>query len=115
MNRNTHTIDASGQIVGRLATKIATILIGKHKAGWRPNVDSGDVVRVSNADKLVLTGKKIAQKRYYRYSGYPGGMKTRQVADLLKTKPAEVLRLAVRRMLPKNTHLINRMKRLQIQ
>lgn len=115
MERKTHTIDAAGQIVGRLATKIATILIGKHKAGWRPNIDSGDIVRVSNVDKLVLTGKKVAQKRYYRYSGYPGGMKTRQLANLLQAKPAEVLRLAVRRMLPKNTHLINRMKRLQIK
>ncbi len=114
MERKIHTIDASGQIVGRLASRIATILIGKHKAGWRPNVDSGDIIRITNVDKLVFTGKKVAQKKYFRYSGYPGGMKTRGAYELLKKNPVEVLQMAVRRMLPKNTHLINRMKRLQI-
>ena len=114
MQRKLQKIDASGQVVGRLATRVATFLIGKHKPGWRPNVDSGDVVEVRNIAELRFTGKKLEQKQYYHYSGYPGGMKIRRAAILVKTQPEALLRMAVKRMLPKNTHLVSRMKRLHI-
>ncbi len=107
-------IDAAGQSVGRLATQIARILIGKHKATYTPNVDGGDAVRVKNANKLVLTGNKTESKLYYHYSQYPGGMKTRAAKDLMVKDPGKILRYAVDRMLPKNTLRARRIKRLTI-
>jgi large subunit ribosomal protein L13 len=95
-------VDAQGQVLGRLASRIAHILQGKHKPIYTPHVDTGDFVVVVNAEKIVLTGRKPSQKKYKRYSGYPGGLREVPAEEVLKTKATEVLRLAVRRMLPKN-------------
>ena len=94
-------VDAEGKVVGRLATRIATILMGKHKPTYTPHIDTGDFVVVVNAGKVRLTGKKLDQKLYYRHSGYLGSMKTTSAAQMLENKPTEVLKLAVARMLPK--------------
>jgi large subunit ribosomal protein L13 len=112
--RNVHEIDASGKVLGRLATEIARLLIGKHKADYRPNADMGDTVRVKNASAIVLTGDKMNQKVYHHYSQYPGGMKTRKVRDQMAKNPGWVIRSAVDRMLPKNTLRARRLKRLMI-
>jgi len=96
-----YVVDASGQVLGRLASRIATILQGKHKPIYTPHVDTGDFVIVTNAAKVRVTGKKLEQKEYRRYSGYPGGLHYRRLADLLRTHPERVIELAVRRMLPK--------------
>jgi len=94
-------VDAQGQVLGRLASKIAHILQGKHKSTYTPHLDTGDFVVVINAEKIVLTGKKLTQKKYKHYSGYPGGLKEVPAEEVLKRKPTQLLRLAVRRMLPK--------------
>jgi large subunit ribosomal protein L13 len=94
-------VDAQGQVLGRLASKIAHILQGKHKPTYTPHLDTGDFVVVINAEKIVLTGKKWTQKKYKHYSGYPGGLKEVPAEEVLKRKPTQLLRLAVRRMLPK--------------
>lgn len=112
--RTTHEIDAAGKVVGRLATHIAKLLIGKHKASYAPNVDAGDLVRVTNPGKLVLTGSKARNKEYFHYSGYHGGMKVRKAWELQERDPGRILRLAVDRMLPKNTLRARRLKRLTI-
>ncbi|HZJ90419.1 MAG: 50S ribosomal protein L13 [Clostridiaceae bacterium] len=96
-------IDAEGQTLGRLATQIATILRGKHKAEYTPHVDTGDYVIVVNADKIVVTGNKEAQKVYRRHSGYPGGMKEVSYQDMKAKHPERILESAVRGMLPKNS------------
>ncbi len=96
-----HLIDAEGQILGRLATRIATILQGKHRPTYTPHVDTGDFVVVVNAEKFAVTGRKMQNKMYYRASGYPSGLKETPLEELLEKKPAEALRLAVKRMLPK--------------
>lgn len=95
-------VDAAGQVLGRLATKIATVLQGKHRPSYTPHVDTGDFVVVVNAGKVVLTGRKLQQKKYLRYSGYPGGLKERTAAEMLAKHPERMLRLAVARMLPKS-------------
>lgn len=95
-------IDAQGQTLGRLATQVATLLRGKHKPHFSPHLDVGDFVVVVNAEKVVLTGRKLKQKIYYRHSGYPGGLRAATAEKLLKEKPARVLEHAVRGMLPKN-------------
>ncbi|MCC7508340.1 MAG: 50S ribosomal protein L13 [Planctomycetes bacterium] len=97
-----HVIDATGQILGRMANKIAVMLMGKHKATYTTHVDTGDFVVVTNAGKLVVTGKKNKQKMYQDWSGYPGGRKLRTFEQVIEKNPEKVLRLAVRRMLPKN-------------
>lgn len=97
-----YVIDAKDQILGRVATRIATVLRGKHKTTFTPHVDGGDFVIVLNADKIRLTGRKLEQKRYYNYSGYPGGLRTRTAGQLIIEKPERVLRDAVAGMLPKN-------------
>ncbi len=94
-------VDAEGQILGRLAAKVATVLQGKHKPTYTPHVDTGDFVVVVNAEKIAVTGHKLRDKKYYRASGYPGGLKEISLDKLLKKKPAEAVRLAVKRMLPK--------------
>ena len=94
-------VDAADKVLGRLAVKIATILMGKHKPTYTPHLDTGDFVVVINAEKIVLTGKKWTQKKYKHYSGYPGGLKEVPAEEVLKRKPTQLLRLAVRRMLPK--------------
>lgn len=97
-----HHIDATGQILGRMANKIAVLLMGKHKPGYTAHVDTGDFVVVTNVGKLVVTGKKNKQKTYEDFSGYPSGRKLRTFEEVIEHNPAKVLRLAVRRMLPKN-------------
>lgn len=107
-------LDAADQPVGRLASKIAMILQGKTKATYRPHEDMGDFVEVRNASKVKLTGKKISQKVYYHYSGYPGGMKTKKLQEVMAKNPAEALIRAVRNMLPKNRLQKPRLKRLKV-
>lgn len=96
-------VDLDGRTLGRVASEIARILRGKHKAQFTPHVDTGDFVVAINAEKIHLTGEKLTQKRYYRHSGHPGGLSSFSAGELLARKPGEVLRLAVRGMLPKNT------------
>jgi large subunit ribosomal protein L13 len=114
VKRATHEIDATGQVVGRLATKIARILIGKHRATYTPNIDSGDFVKITNVKDIVFTGKKWEQKVHFRTSNRPGGLKATSVKKLREEKPSEVLRHAVKYMLPKNRTQMIRMKRLTI-
>ena len=108
-------IDATEKTIGRLATQIATILRGKHKPEYTPHIDAGDVVEVSNIAYVTFTGKKIQQKKYYRFSGYPGGLKETKMKDLFKKKPGEVLKKAVRDMLPDIKFRDNMLKRLIIR
>jgi len=112
--RKTTKIDATDKVLGRMASEIAKMLIGKHRAGYRPNVDSGDFVVVANVSKMKITGNKLGQKVYYHYSGYPGGMKTKKMSEVMSANPADVLRRAVRNMLPKNKLQTPRLKRLTI-
>lgn len=97
-----HIIDAEGEVVGRMCTKIASVLRGKHKPSYTPHVDTGDYVIVINAGKIRFTGNKLDQKEYQRYSGYPGGQKSRTAREMLDKKPIGVVEAAVRGMLPKN-------------
>lgn len=102
LDRKWYVIDADGKVLGRLASRVAMILRGKEKPQFTPHVDTGDFVVVVNAEKVKLTGKKMAEKIYYRHSGYIGGLKARTAQELLAQKPEEVIRLAVKGMLPKN-------------
>ena len=101
LEREWHVIDAEGQVLGRVATRIATILMGKHKPGYTPFLDCGDHVVVVNADKVVLTGNKMNDKKYYRYSGYPGGIKEARARRVMRENPTRILESAVRGMVPK--------------
>lgn len=107
-------VDAKGKVLGRLASEIAKIIRGKHKVYYQPDVDCGDFVIVVNAEKIKVTGKKLTQKIYYRHSGYPGGLKERSLKWMLENKPEEVIRLAVKRMLPKNKLGHRMLKRLKV-
>lgn len=102
VERTWYIVDADGQNLGRLSTKIATILRGKHKPGFSPSVDCGDYVIVINADKIQVTGQKLEKKIYYRHSGYPGGLKEISLRDQLERFPTRPVELAVKGMLPKN-------------
>lgn len=107
-NKNTvvhdwYIIDATNLPVGRLASKIALMLKGKHKPSYTPHVDTGDYIIVVNAEKVRFTGKKMAQKTYLRYSGYPGGQKSTRAEEIMEKKPERIIEMAVRGMLPKNT------------
>ena len=102
ITREWFVVDAAGQNLGRLATKIATILRGKHKPIFTPGMDVGDFVIVVNADKVEVTGRKLEQKMYYRHSLYPGGLKETSLQRMLQTHPTRVIEFAVRGMLPKN-------------
>ncbi|PLX96111.1 MAG: 50S ribosomal protein L13 [Desulfuromonas sp.] len=102
IKRDWIVIDLEGQILGRAATEIARILRGKHKAIYTPSVDTGDFVIVLNADKVALTGKKMADKMYYQHSRYPGGLRETNAEKLLEKKPEDLIRKAVKGMLPKN-------------
>lgn len=97
-----YVIDAEGQTLGRLSTQIATILRGKHKPIYTPHVDCGDYVVVINAEKIHVTGRRLEQKKYYRHSGYPGGLSEISLADQLERFPTRPIELAVKGMLPKN-------------
>lgn len=112
ITREVITIDATGKIVGRLASEIAMYLVGKHKPTYIPHIDSGATVKVLNADKLVYSGKKMEQKVLFRSSNRPSGIKRLPVAKLQVEKPGEVLRHAVKYMLPKNRTQDDRLKRL---
>lgn len=109
-----YLVDAENRILGRLATQIAIHLRGKHKPIFTPHADTGDFIVVINADKVALTGAKWDKKFYYRYSGYVGGLKKISAKKLLEKKPEEVLRLAVKRMLPKNSLGRRQLKKLKI-
>lgn len=102
VQRDWYVVDAQGQTLGRLATRVATILRGKHKPIYTPHVDCGDYVIIVNAEQIHTTGQKTSQKMYYRHSGYPGGLKEISLRDQLQKFPNRVLEAAIRGMLPKN-------------
>ncbi len=101
IEREWHLVDAEGQVLGRLATRIATMLMGKHKPGYTPFLDCGDHVVVVNAEKIVLTGNKMNDKIYYRHTGYPGGIKEARARRVMREHPTRILESAVRGMVPK--------------
>lgn len=114
ITRKTYSVDASGKILGRLATDIAMHLMGKTNANFQSNIDAGDEVIVTNCEKILVTGKKYEEKEYHHHSGYPGGLKTKTMRQMWEKDPREVLKAAVSRMLPKNKHRTARMLRLTI-
>jgi len=109
-----HLIDAQGEVLGRLASKIVPLLCGKHKPIYQPQRDVGDYVVVVNAANFVVTGKKMEQHRYYRHSGYPGGLTTQRMKDVYRKNPVEPLRRAILGMMPKNQLKWQRMRRLRL-
>src|SRR5205814_8431971 len=112
VGKNWFVVDATNQVLGRLATKVARVLIGKDKASFTPYLDSGDHVVIINADKIRLTGNKIEQKVYYSHSGYPGGLKEVPAKRVREAKPEGMVRYASEGMLPKNTRRARRLKKL---
>jgi len=112
--REWYLVDAEGKTLGRLATQIADTLRGKRKPQYTPHVDTGDFVIVVNAEKIQVTGNKLDQKRYYRHSGYPGGLRSRTLREQLERRPTEVLRVAVKGMLPKNRLARQQITKLKI-
>ncbi len=114
MNKSTYTIDATGKVLGRLATEIAVLLRGKNKPDFRPNKDLGDSVIVKNIEKIRISGKKFEKKIYYRHSGYLGGLKETPLKKIWEKNPGEVLRKAVFGMLPKNKLRAKQIRRLKI-
>ena len=109
-----YLVNAEGKVLGRLATELAKILRGKNKPSYTPHVDTGDFVVVVNAEKVVLTGKKMKDKIYYHHTGYPGGLKEVNAEKLLAKKPTEVLRIAVKGMLPKTSLGRQMLRKLKI-
>lgn len=109
-----YLVDAEKQVMGRLATKVATLLTGKDNPQYTPGVDSGAFVVIINAEKITLTGRKWDQKVYKRYSKYPGNMKQTVAKDLIRRKPTFMLEKAIKRMLPKNKIALNMIKRLKV-
>ena len=107
-------VDAEGKTLGRLATEIAIVLRGKNKPQYTPHTDTGDFVVVVNAAKVAVTGKKLTDKRYYWHSGYPGGLGSRSLGEMLQRRPNEVLRKAVKGMLPKNRLAARQLGKLKI-
>ena len=114
IERKWHVIDASGKVLGKLATQVASLLMGKHKPIFSPNLDTGDFVIVLNADKVCVTGNKAKQKLYYRHSGYPGGLKSISLDKMMQTNPTRVIEHAVKGMLPKNRLRAKMLKRLKV-
>ena len=112
--RHWYVVDADGQTLGRLSTRIADTLRGKNKPQYTPHVDTGDFVVVVNAEKINVTGKKLDEKVYYRHSGYPGGLKSRTLREELGRRPTEVLRRSVRGMLPRNRLARAQLRKLKI-
>ncbi len=112
--REWYLVDAEGRTLGRLATQIADTLRGKRKAQYTPHVDTGDFVVVVNAEKIAVTGNKLDQKRYYRHSGYPGGLRSRTLREQLERRPTEVIRTAVKGMLPKNRLARQQLTKLKV-
>ncbi|MBN2253777.1 MAG: 50S ribosomal protein L13 [Kosmotogaceae bacterium] len=109
-----YVVDATDVPLGRLAGQIAMVLMGKNKPYYTPHLDTGDFVIVINADKVKLTGNKLDQKKYYRYSGYPGGIKERTARQMMEKFPDRVVRLAVKRMLPKKALGERMLKKLKV-
>ena len=114
LNKKWYVADAQEAVLGRLSARIASILRGKHKAIYTPHTDTGDYVIVINAGKVRLTGNKLQQKTYERYSGYPGGLRSVTAKTLLAAKPEEIIRLSVRGMLPKNALGRKMLKKLKV-
>lgn len=114
IERTWHLVDAEGLVLGRMATEIATILRGKHKASYAPHIDTGDHVIVINADKVVLTSGKAQRKMVYRHTGFPGGIRSDTYGELLSKKPAEIVRQSIRGMVPKNRLGRQQMSKLQV-
>lgn len=114
ITRKWYLIDAADKILGRIASDVARILMGKHKTVWTPNVDTGDFVVVINADKVRVTGKKLLDKTYYKHSGYIGGLKKESLGSLLNRKPETVITLAVKGMLPKTKLGRQMLKKLKV-
>ena len=114
VERKWYVVDAEGQTLGRLATEIARILRGKNKPQYTPHVDTGDFVVVVNAEKVVVTGKKAEQKVYRRHSGYPGGLKETSYEQMMERRPTEILRRAVKGMMPKNRLARQQLRKLKI-
>jgi large subunit ribosomal protein L13 len=115
MQRNTHTIDAEGKSLGRLATEVAVILRGKNKPDFVPYKDTGDFVVIKNAEKVKITGKKLEQKKYFHHSGFPGGIKETLMSKLFEKSPQEVLKRTVDGMLPHNKLKKEQIKRLKFE
>lgn len=114
INREWWTIDAESMPLGKLAVVIADKLMGKSKVTYTPHIDNGDYVVVTNAKKIVVTGDKMVQKKYYRHSGYPGGLKELKLEEVIEKDPARAIRVAVKGMLPKNKLAAERLKRLRV-
>ncbi len=114
VKREWYLVDASGKILGRLASKVATLLMGKHKPTYSPNLDMGDYVVVINAEKIRFTGNKAKDKLYYRHSGYPGGLKSTTLEEMLKKHPTRVIEYAVKGMLPHNKLGARMFKKLKV-
>jgi large subunit ribosomal protein L13 len=114
IEREWHVIDATDEVLGRLATRIAGLLMGKHKPMFCRNLDVGDFVVVINADKVRVTGNKAKQKMYYRHSGYPGGLKSVSLEKMMQTQPNRVIEHAVKGMLPQNKLNAGMMKRFKV-
>ena len=114
IERQWHVIDASGKVLGKLATQVAGLLMGKHKPIFSHNLDTGDFVIVINADKVRVTGNKAKQKVYYRHSGYPGGLKTITFEKMMQTHPTRVIEHAVKGMLPHNRLGASMIKKLKV-
>jgi len=114
IKREWHIIDASDKVLGRLATQVASLLMGKHKSIYSPNLDTGDFVVVINAAKVQVTGNKMKQKLYYRHSGYPGGLKSISLEKMMQTHPTRVIEHAVKGMLPHNRLGAKMFKKLKV-
>ena len=114
ITENWHLIDAQDKVLGRLAVKVANILVGKNKAKYSPNADLGDFVVVVNAEKIKVTGNKEIQKNYYHHTGYPGGLKTKPFKKMLEDSPEKIILKAVKGMLPKNKLANKTIKKLKI-
>ena len=114
IERRWYVVDADGQILGRLATQVAETLRGKGKPQYTPHVDTGDFVVVVNAEKIAVTGNKLEEKMYHRHSGYPGGLRTRTLDDMLERRPEEVIRLAVKGMLPRSRLARQQLRKLKV-
>ncbi len=115
IERTIHKLDATDQAVGRLASQIAMILRGKNKPEFQPHVDGGDIVEVINAGQMSFSGKKLLQKKYFSFSGYLSGLKTKRMSEVFSKDPGEVLRRAVKQMLPPTKLRDAQMKRLIIR
>jgi len=114
IKRDWLVVDLDGQVLGRAASLIARVLRGKHKAIYTPSVDAGDFVVVVNAEKIKLTGNKLSDKMYHRHTGYPGGLRSQTAATMLEKKPEDVIRKAVKGMLPKNKLGRQMLKKLKV-